>query len=135
MRMKKCLPLLLCLLLLTGCSPKELPEGMEEETVIADGQEIVELLVDGDYEEVYGRLRKDVAETTSPENIRELMESTVENAGVYLGRRDSMATGKTVDGEEYGEAVILCEYKKKDVLFRVNFDLDGNMVGLNIQKQ
>lgn len=40
---------LLLALVLTGCAPRALPDGMEEDAVIEAGQEIVELLVGGRY--------------------------------------------------------------------------------------
>jgi len=134
--MRKTLSLLLTALLiltLTGCAPQPLPEGLEEDAVIAAGQEIAELLVDGSYEETAGRFREDIP--VEPDTLRDLMEQATEKAGVYLGRRDSMASGRTIDGVEYAEAAILCQYKKDDVLIRVCFDTDMVLVGLEITKQ
>ena len=132
--MRRALPLLLSLcLLLSGCTPRALPEGMEEDAVIAAGQELTELLLGGSYEEAAGRFREDIE--VSADVLRGLMEDAAAGIGPYLGRRDAMATGRTVDGVEYGEAVILCEYKKDDVLFRVCFDTDMILVGLEITKQ
>lgn len=134
--MKHTLPLLNCLLLgllLTGCAPRPLPEGMEEEAVLSAGHEIVELLVSGSYEEAAALFRSDIP--VSAAALQDLMESATEDIGVYLGRRDSMATGRTVDGAEYGEAVVLCQYRKDDVLFRFCFDTDMVLVGLEITRQ
>lgn len=133
--MKKIFPLLLCILVLTGCAAQALPEGMEEDTVIRAGQEIVNLLVDGEYEEVAGRFREDVAASITADTVESLMEDTVIGLGIYEGRIDAMATGRTVDGVDYGEAVILCEYKEDDVLFRIAFDTEMNLVGMEISKQ
>jgi len=132
---KLLLSLVLCALLLTGCEAKPLPEGMEEDTVIRAGQEIVNLLVDEDYEEVAGRFRSDVAASVTPEIVRNLMEDATLGLGIYEGRTDAMATGRTVDGVDYGEAVILCEYKKGDVLFRIAFDTDMTLVGMEISEK
>jgi len=132
--MKKLLPLLFCLLL-CGCAAQALPEGMEEETVIKEGQAIVNLLVDECYGDVYASLREDVAQGTSAETIKKLMEDTVDGLGAYQGREDAMATGRTVDGVDYGEAVILCKYKKDTVLFRIAFDVDYTLVGMEISKK
>jgi len=135
-KLKKLLmSLVLCALLLVGCAAKALPKGMEEDTVIRAGQEIVNLLVDEEYEEVAGRFRADVAETVTPEIVQNLMEDATLGLGIYEGRTDAMATGRTVDGVEYGEAVILCEYKKGDVLFRIAFDTDMALVGMEISEQ
>ena len=128
--MKKLLPVLLSLLVLTGCSPEALPAGMDEEAVIAAGQEIVNLLVDGEYEEVLSRFREDVAAATSAEEIKALMEDAAGDAGAYRDREDAMATGRTVGGVTYGEAVILGKFEKATILFRVAFDSDWNFVGL-----
>lgn len=134
--MKKLLfSLLLCALLLTGCAAQELPKGMDEDAVIRAGQEIVNLLVDEDYEAVAGRFRADVAESVTADTVRELMESAVLGLGIYEGRTDAMATGRTVDGVDYGEAVILCEYKKGDVLFRIAFDTEMTLVGMEISEK
>ena len=124
---------LLCLLL-SGCSPQPLPAGMEEETVLADGQAVVNLLVDGDYDAVYALLRPDVAETTDAGAIGALMESVTEDAGMYLGRQDAMVTGRTVDGAAYGEAVIVGGYEDMEVVFRLSFDTEGTLVGLDISR-
>ena len=52
---------LAALFLLSGCkvSGNPLPEGMEEETVLEQGREVVSLLNAGEYQTVYDRLRSD----------------------------------------------------------------------------
>ena len=47
----------LCLPLLAGCGGKKLPQGMDEEALLEAGREIVSLLNQGSYQEVYDRLR------------------------------------------------------------------------------
>ena len=46
-----------------------------------------------------------------------------------------MATGQTLDdtGEEYATAVFYCKHEKKDVLYRIAYDLDMNLMGLEIK--
>ncbi len=126
---------MLCLLMLTGCAAKALPRGMEEDAVIRTAQEIVNLLVEEEYEAVAGRFREDVAASVTAETVQTLMEDATLGLGIYEGRIDAMATGRTVDGVEYGEAVILCEYKKGDVMFRIAFDTDMTLVGMEISEQ
>ena len=59
------------LVLLAGCkvSGNPLPEGMEEETVLEQGREVVAMLNAGEWQEVYDLLRSDARETSSPEAI------------------------------------------------------------------
>lgn len=121
----------LALFLLTGCKGKLLPEGMDEETLISAGQEVADLLMDGEYQQVYDRFREDIRENLTVDNVKNLMETGTEGAGDFKKVKDTLATGST-EGEDHGIAVIYCEYTKENVRFRVAFDPDMNLIGLEI---
>ena len=121
----------LTLFLLAGCEGKPLPDGMDEETLLSAGQEVTDLLIEGDYQQVYDRFREDIRETLTVDNVKNLMETGVEGAGDFKKVKDTLATGST-EGEEHGIAVIYCEYTKENVRFRVAFDPDMNLIGLEI---
>ena len=46
-----------------------------------------------------------------------------------------MVTGQSSDGEDYGVAVLYCRFAKERVLFRLAFDPDLALIGLEIRKQ
>lgn len=132
------LPLALALLLaLTGCkvSGNPLPEGMEEETVLEQGREIVALLNSEGWQEVYDRLRADAQETSGPEAIRDYMQQHLNKAGAYKSEDEAMATGQTLKdtGEEYGTAVFYCKHEKKSVIYRVAYSTDMELMGIEIK--
>ena len=52
-------------------------------------------------------------------------------AGEFKKVKDTLTTGST-EGEDHGIAVIYCEYTKENVRFRVAFDPDMNLIGLEI---
>jgi len=122
-------------LMLCGCQGKPLPAGMEEEDLLAHGRETAYLLASGAYEEVYGLLREDVAAGTSAEEIRNLVIRQTEGAGTYKQIGSTMVTGQSSDGESYGVAVLYCDYSKKNVLYRLAFDTDYALIGMEIKKQ
>lgn len=126
---------LLCLFLLAGCKGKPLPEGMKEDAVLSAGREIVELLVAGDCQIVYDRLRPDVRDSTTAEAISQLLTETLDGAGDYREEGNTLVTGIT-DGEEpQGIAVIYCKYSKKNIRFRIAFDPDMELIGLSMAKK
>ena len=126
---------LLCGCALAGCKGKALPEGMEEEKVLAAGQEIVDLLVAGDCQSVYDRLRPDVRDSTTVEAISQLLTETLDGAGDYREEGNTLVTGIT-DGEEpQGIAVIYCKYSNKNIRFRIAFDPDMELIGLSMAKK
>ena len=136
--MKRSLPWLtglFIILLLAGCQGKPLPEGMDEDALLQKGQEVLLDLVEGDYEAVYGQLREDVAVGTSAEDIQSLALRQLDGAGVYKQIKSRMTTGQSSNGESYGVSVMYCQFSKKDVLVRLAFDPDLQLIGLEIKKQ
>ncbi len=138
--MKKRLFLLLIavgtLLLLSGCkvSGNPLPEGMEQDTVLEQGREVVTLLNGGSWQEVYDLLRDDARETSSPEAIQSYMEERLDKAGAYRSETEAMATGQKLKdtGEEYGTAVLYCRHEKKSVMYRIAYSTDMELMGIQV---
>ena len=136
--MKKCLILLAAaaVLLLSGCkvSGNPLPQGMEEDTVLEQGREIVAMLNGGEWQEVYSLLRADAQETSSPEAIQSYMEERLDKAGAYKLETEAMATGQKIKdtGEEYGTAVFYCKHEKKNLMYRVAYSADMELMGIQV---
>ena len=133
----------LSLFLLTGCGKKEgtpLPEGMVEETVLDAGREIVTLLNEENYQEILDRLRADVAaggaRPLTAEDIKKQTAETLEKAGAYVLETDAMATGQHAKGsdERFAEAVIFAKHEKKTVRYRIAFDTDMTLIGIQVRK-
>lgn len=124
------------LVLLSGCkvSGNPLPEGMEEETVLERGREVVALLNGEGWQEVYDLLRDDARETSSPEDIQSYMAERLDKAGAYKSESDAMTTGQKIKdtGEEYGTAVLYCKHEKKNLMYRVAYSTDMELMGIQI---
>ena len=125
------------LVVLSGCkvSGNPLPEGMAAETVLAQGREIVSMLNGGEYQEVYDLLREDARETSSPEAIQSYMEERLDKAGAYKSEDEAMATGQKIKdtGEAYGTAVLYCKHEKKNVIYRVAYSVDMELMGIEVK--
>ena len=132
------LPLALALLFgLSGCevSGNPLPQGMEKETVLSEGREVVALLNGEGWQEVYDLLREDAKETSSPEAIQGYMRERLDKAGAYKSEDEAMATGQTIKdtGEEYGTAVFYCKHEKKSVIYRVAYSTEMELMGIEVK--
>ncbi len=128
------LALLAVIILLCGCQGRPLPEGMDEETLLSRGREVAILLAGGSYEEVWEQMREDVAAGVKVEDIQKLVLTQANDAGTYRQIESAMATGQSSDGEEYGVAVFYCDYSKKKMLFRLAFDTNYELIGIEIKK-
>lgn len=135
------LTLLLSIGLLSACGKPEgspLPEGMDEEVVLNAGREIVALLNAGEYQAVVDRLRDDVAaggaRPLKAEDMEKVMEA-VSKAQAYVEETDAMATGQSNKDfdEDFAEAVIFAKHEKKNVRYRIAFDTDMNLIGIQVK--
>ena len=137
MRIKRaaCAALLLCLLLLLGgCARQEqpLPAGMDGAQVIAEAITVAEELCSGKAQQVYDRLRADVAEGLTVDDVAALAPSL----GDWVGVTGSHAAGQTdkKTGETYAMATLTCRFEKGKRLIYVGFDTEGTLIGLPVSK-
>ena len=121
------------LVILAGCRGNELPDGMDEDEVARAGLSVMSQLTKGEYEEVYDALREDVRAQTSAEAIETMMDTATEGRGHFKKVKDSMVTGVTNTEEVHGIAVIRAKYDKKSVIFRIAFDPEMNLIGLDVR--
>lgn len=126
--------LVLSVLLLAGCQGKALPEGMDEDALLEAGKNIMLQIVQGEYDTVLSEFRADVRETLTADDIQTLALAQLDGAGVYKQIEKSMTTGQSSDGEDYGVAVLYCQFSEKDVVFRLAFDPDMTLIGIDIQQ-
>lgn len=125
-----------CVLLLTvGCKGEPLPAGMDEDALFMAGKDVVLLLVGSEFETVHEMLREDLRDQISVDEIRTTVSSQLDGAGVYKQIEDHMATGQVIDGVNYGISVLYCEFSEEDVLIRVSFDKDWNLVGFALDQR
>lgn len=132
--MRKSIALLLALVLLTallsGCTGKKLPDGMDSDEVVRAGINVMKQLIDEEYDAVYDALREDVRAQTSAAGIEAMMDKAEDGRGSYEKVTDSMATGVTNTDEPHAIAVIRAKYEKKSVYFRIAFDTDMALIGM-----
>lgn len=122
---------MLLLLVLSGCKGNKLPDGMDEDKVSRAGLSVMSQLTKGEYEAVYDAMREDVRAQTSAEAIETMMDTATEGRGHFKKVKDSMVTGVTDTEEVHGIAVIRAKYDKKSVIFRIAFDPEMNLIGLD----
>ena len=130
------LPVLLLagLLALAGCKGGALPEGMEEDAVLAAGEEVLSYVVDGEYEQLYQRLRTDVQAGLSAQALQESFQPALDQVGAFE-KIDKTLVTSAQDPEPQAIAVFLCDYEKAQLRVRIAFDPDMELIGMEIQEQ
>lgn len=94
------------------------------------------MLIDGDFDGVYALLREDVAAQTSADAISVLLGEARDGLGEPKYISDTLVTGVTdKSSEPHAIAVIYWKFDRKNVMFRVAFDTDMQLIGLEIKKK
>ena len=63
------------------------------------------------------------------------MEERLDKAGAYKSEDEAMATGQKIKdtGEAYGTAVLYCKHEKKNVIYRVAYSVDMELMGIEVK--
>ena len=104
---------------------------MEEDAVLSAGLGVMDQLIRGEYDEVYEELRSDVRDATTASALEDVTDGLGEPKEVT----DTMVTGVTDTDEPHAIAVIRRKYEKKSVYFRIAFDPDMQLIGMEIKKK
>ena len=124
----------LLLIMLTACGGSELPTGVDADELMAAGQEVALLLVEEEYEAVYELLREDQRALVTVDLIRQTVSEELRGAGEYKQIEKRMTTGTTENGERYAIAMFYCDFLEEDVLIRVCFDAQLQLVGFSLMQ-
>ena len=104
---------------------------MEEDAVLSAGLGVMDQLIRGEYEE----LRSDVRDATTASALEDVMDTATDGLGEPKEVTDTMVTGVTDTDEPHAIAVIRRKYEKKSVYFRIAFDPDMQLIGMEIKKK
>ena len=127
---------LVCALMLTGCKSEPLPEGMDENTLLQEAEQVREDLTAGEYQQVVDTFRTDMKEQfgVTVQMVEDVM-ATVSEAGAYVRTTDTATAGGKDENfdEPYGLAVLYCKHEKKDVIYEFSFDTSYQLIGLSVR--
>ena len=90
--------------------------------------------VEEEYEALYELLREDQRGNVTVDKIRSIVSDELDGAGYYKQIEKRMVTGTKEKGVHYGVAMFYCEFSEKDVLIRVCFDGQLQLVGFSLMR-
>ena len=104
----------------------------------AAARSVVDMLLAQDYQGVADAFRPDLRETYSvtADSIQAMMD-TVSGAGAYVKTNQTLVVGgssKNFD-EPYAATAVSCEHEKKTVIYEVSFDLNMEIIGLQVKQK
>ncbi len=126
-----CALILISVLTLGACS--SLPDGVDEEKLKNSAYDIITMLDEGRYDEVYALFRSDVAQTVDADNLRDTLEPVLSSIGSFTQiKRERYKTQTSEEGEEYLLCQITVEYSDGAATFGVGFDYDYTLIGISV---
>ena len=127
---KRIVALALCALMLSGCGAA-LPEGLDESTVASAAEEVAEQLAAGETEAIYEKLRSDVAEKLTEEDVAALVPKSAGAWEKIITTEVRSRTDKG-SGEEYALAMVVCQFEEGRVTISAAFDGEMQLIGLQV---
>ena len=145
MRQKKwaivlCLGLLVAGLL-SGCGSTPIPAGMDEQQLLAAGQQVFDLLIQDQFDQVHGLLREDIVQRLeiTPEKIQKQMDVDEQEYGKLKKVKETWTAGVPEDEEaqieEHAIVWFECEYQEQRLVYGFSFDIDLNLIGMSVNRE
>ncbi|MBO5917645.1 MAG: hypothetical protein J6Q14_02630 [Oscillospiraceae bacterium] len=146
MKLKKwtrvaCLGLLMAMLL-SGCASEiPIPEDMDEQALLAAGQEVFDLLIADEFETICDRIRDDIVTQVeiTPEKIQKQMDVDEQQYGKLKKVKETWTSGVPADEEAKIEEHVIawfeCEYAEQRLVYGFSFDLDLNLIGMSVNRE
>ncbi len=127
--------------LLSGCGSTPIPKGMDEQELLAAGQDVFDLLIEDKFDDVHALLREDIVERVeiTPEKIREQMDVDEQEYGKLKKVKETWTAGVPEDTEaqieEHAIVWFECEYQEQRLVYGFSFDLDLNLIGMSVNRE
>ena len=145
MRLKKW-AIVLCAALLVGllsacASTEPIPKDMDEQALLAAGQQVFDLLIQDQFEQVHGLLREDIVQRleVTPEKIQKQMDVDEQEYGKLKKVKETWTAGVPADEEAQIEEHVItwfeCEYRDQRLVYGFSFDLDLNLIGMSVNRE
>lgn len=126
--MKK-LKLVLCMLILgvmmVGCSTSKLGEVYEEDKLKADGENVVAMLCEGDYESLDEKMSENMKKEDAIKVIKDAWEPVYDK----LGKFESVGKIAVVGNNDLATVVILGEFESGKCQFTMHYNEEMQIEG------
>ncbi len=121
----------LCVLLLTGCGGAKLPDGFEQEKVLAAAESTLEKINALAYDAVTDELREDLRGQLTAGQLEEAWGARLDELGAFEEIRNTSFQGTAgQDGEEFAVVILQCAYENGTAIYTLSYDADYALVGL-----
>lgn len=135
--MKKRIISLLCALVLglglCACENTPLPEGFDQDEVLAQAEQVVDLMEARDYERVSAMFSEELLAELDAEALEAAADEFMVSLGdfVKVATRQVMGQKDDILGD-YAVVIIVCEYANDSASYTVSIDSDGKVCGLYV---
>ena len=133
---------LLMAMLLSGCaSETPIPENIDEQALLAAGQEVFDLLIADEFETICDRIRDDIVTQVeiTPEKIQKQMDVDEQQYGKLKKVNEIWTSGVPADEESNIEEHVIvwyeCQYQEQRLVYGFSFDLDLNLIGMSVNRE
>ncbi len=133
---------LLMAMLLSGCaSETPIPEDVDEQALLAVGQEAFDLLIADEFETLCDRIRDDIVTQVevTPEKIQKQMDVDEQQYGKLKKVKEIWTSGVPADEESKIEEHVIvwyeCQYEEQRLVYGFSFDLDLNLIGMSVNRE
>lgn len=129
-RVKLLLVALLTGIILVGCSSSKLSDAFDESTLKSRGQEVVNLIVNEEYDKISAQMSDKMKEAVSSEELEKTLRDTWDSVKGKLGEFEKISKEGIVGAENLASVIEVAKFKNGKVQFTINYNENMDLEGI-----
>lgn len=129
-RVKLLLVALLTGIILVGCSSSKLSDAFDESTLKSRGQEVVNLIVNEEYDKISAQMSDKMKEAVSSEELEKTLRDTWDSVKGKLGEFEKISKEGIVGAENLASVIEVAKFKNGKVQFTINYNENMELEGI-----
>ncbi|MBO3446195.1 DUF3887 domain-containing protein [Clostridium sp. CCUG 7971] len=129
-RVKLLLLALLTGIILVGCSSSKLSDAFDEATLKERGKEVVDFIINEEYDKISAQMSDKMKEAASPEELEKTLKDTWDSVKGKLGEFEKISKEGIVGAENLASVIEVAKFKNGKIQFTINYNENIELEGI-----
>lgn len=116
--------------MLVGCSSSKLSDSFDETTLKERGREVVDFIINEEYDKISAQMSDKMKESTTPEEFEKILKDGWDSIKGQLGEFEKISKEGITQEENIAAIIDVVKFKKGKLNFITNYNEDMEIEGL-----
>lgn len=116
--------------MLVGCSSSKLSDSFDETTLKERGQEVVDFMINEEYDKISAQMSNKLKESTTPEELEKILKDTWDSVKDKLGKFEEISKEGIAGEGNIASIIEIAKFENSKVQFTINYNENMELEGI-----